>query len=149
MAKDKFEISDDDIVIKHGAIPSVEFSERTAVIIKLKAPMSLIDMESNYFIVKFLLEEDKRFNAKEERVIITYPTNLVAEIPAKMHGQWMLMKPKNFRLKKSDKASGVMISTTQSRSRFNILRDDDGMDDEDDSFTPSPFSFKKASKLVA
>ncbi|CAL2233415.1 unnamed protein product [Prunus armeniaca] len=91
MAEDKFEISDDNVVIKHGAIPSIEFSKRvkdclyrpwrTIVIIKLmgrsllyaflhdhllqrwelKGPMSLIDMENNYFIVKFLLEEDKRY----------------------------------------------------------------------------------------
>ncbi|XP_021800399.1 uncharacterized protein LOC110744720, partial [Prunus avium] len=303
MAEDKFDISDDDVVIKHGAIPSIEFSERvkdclyrpwrTAVIIKLmgrplsytflrdrllqrwelKGPMSLVDLENNDFIVKFLLEEDKRyvltggpwqiagqyivtqnwkpgFNAKEERVthmtawvringlnveffrtdvmtkignligttvkvdahtmgqargkfarlcieldlskplipfievegrtygvvyegiqlvcfecgcfghgrdscpvimeakqkqaaeeeafenmegtppapnedVVVDPANLAAETPAKMHGQWMLMKPKNFRKKvpheqgqlfsspkKSDKASGVKMANS-------------------------------------
>lgn len=82
MAEDKFENNDDDVVIKHGAIPSIEFSKRvkdclyrpwrTSVIIKLmgrplsytflrdrllqrwelKGLMSLIDLENNYFIVK-------------------------------------------------------------------------------------------------
>lgn len=340
MVEDKFEISDDDVVIKHRDIPSIEFSERvkdclyrpwrTAVIIKLmgrplsytflrdrllqrwelKGPMSLIDLENNYFIVKFLLEENKRyvltggpwqiagqyivtqnwkpgFNAKEERVThmtawiringlnveyfrtnvmmkignligttvkvdahtmgqargkfarlcveldlskplipfievegrtyevvyegiqlvcfecgcfghgkdacpvivedrktqsseeevsvnmegthpdpneditVAEPANLVAETLAKKHGQWMLMKPKNFRkkipheqgqvfssTKKSVKASGVKIATSQSGSRFNILRDDDGRDDEGAGVTPGPLGFRKASKPV-
>ncbi|KAI5317022.1 hypothetical protein L3X38_036729 [Prunus dulcis] len=313
MAEDKFEISDDEVVIKHGDIPSFEFSEtvkdclyrpwRTAVIIKLmgrplsytflrdcllqrwglKGPMCLIDLENNYFIVKFLLEEDKRyvltggpwqiagqcivaqswkprFNAKEERVthmtawiringlnveyfltdvmmkignligtivkvdahtmgqargkfarlcveldlskplipfivvegrtfgvvyegiqlvcfecgcfghgrdacpviveakkkqaseeevyenmegtppapnenVVADPANLVAEIPAKKHGQWMLMKPKNFR-KKIPHEQGQTFSSTKK-------------DDEDAGATPGPFGFKKASKPVA
>ncbi|KAI5333294.1 hypothetical protein L3X38_023425 [Prunus dulcis] len=340
MAEDKFEICDDDVVIKPGDIPSIEFSERvkdflyrpwrTTVIIKLmgrplsytflrdrllqrwglKGPMSLIDLENNYFIVKFLIKEDKRyvltggpwqiagqyivtqswkpgFNAKEERVthmtawiringlnveyfrtdvmmkignligttvkidahtmgqargkfarlcveldlskplipfivvegrtfgvvyegiqlvcfecgcfgygrdacpviveakkkqvsedevyenmegtppapnenVVDDPASLVAEIPAKKHRQWMLMKPKNFRkkipheqgqtftsTKKSVKASGVKAASSQSGSRFNILRDDDGRDDEDVGATPGPFGFKKASKPAA
>ncbi|CAL2255077.1 unnamed protein product [Prunus armeniaca] len=121
MAEDQMVFSDDDVVIKQGAIPSIQFSDkvmsslyrpwRSAVIIKLmgrplaytflrsrllqrwalKGPMSLIDLENNYFIVKFLYEEDMRyvltggpwqiagqyivtqkwkpgFNAKEERI---------------------------------------------------------------------------------
>ncbi|KAI5339511.1 hypothetical protein L3X38_018783 [Prunus dulcis] len=91
MAEDQLVFSDDDVVIKQGAIPSIQFSDkvksslyrpwRSAVIIKLmgrplaytflrsrllqrwalKGPMSLIDLENNYFIVKFLYEEDMRY----------------------------------------------------------------------------------------
>lgn len=84
-------LGDDDYVIKRGSCPSIQFSDkikcslyrpwRTTVIIKLmgrrlaftflrtcllkkwdlKGPMSLIDLENNYFIVKFLLEEDMKY----------------------------------------------------------------------------------------
>ncbi|CAL8099949.1 unnamed protein product [Prunus armeniaca] len=100
--------------------------------------------------------------APNEEDVVVNPANFVAEIPAKMYGQWMLMKPKNFikkvpheqgqlfsSTKKADKASGVKIAASQFGSRFNILRDSDGRDDEDASFTHRPFGFKKASKLAA
>ncbi|BFG15828.1 hypothetical protein CerSpe_021020 [Prunus speciosa] len=91
MAEDQMVISDDDVAIKQGAIPSIQFSDkvksalcrpwRSAIIIKLmgrplaytflrsrllqrwalKGPMSLIDLENNYYIVKFLYEEDMRY----------------------------------------------------------------------------------------
>ncbi|CAL8995810.1 unnamed protein product [Prunus brigantina] len=244
MAEDKFEISDDNVVIKHGAIPSIEFSERvkdclympgrTAVIIKLMGrPLSKIrgmliggpwQITGQYIVTQ---NWKPGFNAKEDRVdahtmgqargkfarlcveldlskplilfieveghtygvvyegiqlvcfecgcfghdtppapnedvVVVNPANFVAEIPTKMHGQWMLMKPKTFRkkvpheqgqlfssTKKADKASGVKIVASQSGSRFNYLRDGDGRDNEDASFTPGPFGFKKASKPAA
>ncbi|CAL8176299.1 unnamed protein product [Prunus armeniaca] len=121
MAEDNLIIGDGDCVVMDEDILSIKFSEsikdclyrpwRTSVIIKLmgrplmynflharllqrwalKGPMSLIDLGNNYFIVKFLLEEDMqyvptsgpwqiasqylvtqqwkpRFNLKEERV---------------------------------------------------------------------------------
>ncbi|XP_034214774.1 uncharacterized protein LOC117627015 [Prunus dulcis] len=91
MAEDHLIIGDGDCVVMDGDIPSINFSEsikdclyrpwRTSVIIKLmgrpltynflrarllhrwalKGPMSLIDLENNYFIVKFLLEEDMQY----------------------------------------------------------------------------------------
>ncbi|XP_021822949.1 uncharacterized protein LOC110764321 [Prunus avium] len=91
LAQDNFVFGEDDFVIKNGPIPSIDFSEkvkdclyrpwRTAVIIKLmgrplsytflrnrllqrwalKGPMSLIDLDNNFFIVKFLLEEDMNY----------------------------------------------------------------------------------------
>ncbi|BFG25133.1 hypothetical protein CerSpe_114070 [Prunus speciosa] len=91
MAKDQLVIGDDDFVIKQGEIPSIQFSDkvksclyrpwRTAVILKLmgrplsyaflrnrllqkwdlKGSMSLINLENNYFIAKFLLAEDMRY----------------------------------------------------------------------------------------
>lgn len=84
-------IGEDDFVIIQGAYPSIQFSDkvknalyrpwRTAVIIKLmgrplaftflrtrllqkwdlKGPISLFDLENNYFIVKFLYEEDMKY----------------------------------------------------------------------------------------
>ncbi|CAL9024380.1 unnamed protein product [Prunus brigantina] len=84
-------IGDDDFLIKQREIPSIQFSEkvksclywpwRTAVILKLmgrplsyaflrtcllqkcdlKGSMSLIDLENNYFIAKFLLVEDMQY----------------------------------------------------------------------------------------
>ncbi|CAL8166299.1 unnamed protein product [Prunus armeniaca] len=91
MAEDQLVIGDDDFVIEQGEIPSIQFSDkvksclfqpwRTAVILKLmgwplsyaflrtrllqkwdlKGLMSLIDLENNYFIAKFLLAEDMRY----------------------------------------------------------------------------------------
>ncbi|KAI5351227.1 hypothetical protein L3X38_004118 [Prunus dulcis] len=91
MADDHLIIGDGDCMVMDGDIPSINFSEsikdclyrpwRTSVIIKLmgrpltynflrarllqrwalKGPMSLIDLENNYFIVKFLLEEDMQY----------------------------------------------------------------------------------------
>ncbi|KAB5560806.1 hypothetical protein DKX38_005763 [Salix brachista] len=78
---------DEDYIIQHGEVPSIQFSDKikeclyrpwkSAIIIKLmgrpltfnflrdrllrrwqlKGPMTLIDLENNFFIVKFLLEE--------------------------------------------------------------------------------------------
>ncbi|CAL8167542.1 unnamed protein product [Prunus armeniaca] len=91
MAEDQLVIGDDDFLIKQREIPSIQFSKKvksylyrpwhTAVILKLmgrpmsyvflrtrllqkwdlKGPMSLIDLENNYFIAKFLLVEDMRY----------------------------------------------------------------------------------------
>ncbi|CAL8115939.1 unnamed protein product [Prunus armeniaca] len=91
VAEDNLIIRDGDCVVMDGDIQSIKFSEsikdclyrpwRTSVIIKLmgrpltynflrarllqrwalKGPMSLIDLENNYFIVKFLLEEDMQY----------------------------------------------------------------------------------------
>lgn len=91
MVEDQMVLGDDDYMIKQGICPSIQFSDkvkcslygpwRTAVIIKLmgrplaftflrtrllqkwdlKGPMSLIDLENNYFIVKFLYEEDMKY----------------------------------------------------------------------------------------
>ncbi|CAL9001793.1 unnamed protein product [Prunus brigantina] len=91
MVEDNLIIGEGDCVVMDGDIPSIKFSEsikdclyrprRTYVIIKLmgcpltynflraqllqhwalKGPMNLIDLENNYFIVKFLLEEDLQY----------------------------------------------------------------------------------------
>ncbi|CAL2252936.1 unnamed protein product [Prunus armeniaca] len=91
MAEDQLVIGDDDFVIEQGEIPLIQFSDkvksclfrpwRTTVILKLmgrplsyaflrtrllqkwdlKGPISLIDLENNYFIAKFLLAEDMRY----------------------------------------------------------------------------------------
>ncbi|CAL2228539.1 unnamed protein product [Prunus armeniaca] len=267
MAEDQMVFSDDDVVIKQGAIPSIQFSDkpwRSAVIIKLmgrplaytflrsrllqrwalKGPMSLIDLENNYFIVKFLYEEDMRyvltggswqiagqyivtqkwkpgFNAKEEKIthmtawvringlnveyfcanvmekignlvgatvkvdahtlsqargkfaqicveldlakpltpfieiegrtygVVYEGINLVdvnldtatreAEVPAKIHGEWMLLKPRNFRKKSTnDIGKGVELSKRNTiyagtkavspvfGSHFNVLTEETG-----------------------
>ncbi|KAB5552768.1 hypothetical protein DKX38_010079 [Salix brachista] len=46
MAEDNMVIEDDDYVIQYG---------------ELKGPMTLIDLENNFFIVKFLLDEDMKY----------------------------------------------------------------------------------------
>lgn len=70
------------------------------------------------------------------------PKSFIKKVP---HEQWQLFSSN----KKADKASGVKIAASQSGSRFKILRDGDGRDDEDASFTHGPFGFKKASKPAA
>lgn len=91
MVRDRMEIGEDNFVTKQGKIPSIHFSDRineclyrpwrNAIIIKhiglpvsytffrarllqrwaLKGPMSLIDLENNYYVVKFLLAEDMNY----------------------------------------------------------------------------------------
>ena len=91
MAADNMVIGDDDYVIQYGEVPSIQFSDKikdclyrpwkAAIIIKLmgkplnyhflrerllqrwklKGPMTLIDLENNFFIVKFLLDEDMEY----------------------------------------------------------------------------------------
>ncbi|BFG40981.1 hypothetical protein CerSpe_272550 [Prunus speciosa] len=302
MAEDQMVISDDDVVVKQGAIPSIQFSDkvksalyrpwRSAVIIKLmgrplaytflrsrllqrwalKGPMSLIDLENNYYIVKFLYEEDMRyvltggpwqiagqyivtqkwkpgFNAKEEKIthmtawiringlnveyfradvmekignlvgatvkvdahtlsqarghtygVVYEGINLVcfecgcfghgrdtcpiilqakqqvpesdnadgmedistvqvdvnvdaaikeAEVSAKMHGEWMLMKPRNFRKKsmndigkgaelgkRNAKDAGNKVVSPIFGSRFNVLNEEVGREEDMDGSTP-------------
>ncbi|CAL2276141.1 unnamed protein product [Prunus armeniaca] len=285
IVEDQMVISDDDVVIKQGAIPSIQFSGkvksslyqpwRSAIIIKLmgrplaytflrsrllhrwaiKGPMSLIDLENNYFIVKFLYEEDMRykwkpgFNAKKEK--ITHMTawvqinglnveyfradvmekigNLVGatvkvdahtlsqargkfaricveldlakpltpfieiegrtyrvvyeginlqvpesdnvdgmedisdvqvdvnsdtavkevEVPAKMHGEWMLLKPRNFRKKsmndigkgselskRNTNDAGTKVVSPVFSSRFNVLTEEVGREEDMEGSTP-------------
>ncbi|KAJ6396225.1 hypothetical protein OIU77_021288 [Salix suchowensis] len=89
-AEDNMVFGDEDYIIQHGEVPSIQFSDKikeclyrpwkSAIIIKLigmplnfyflrdrllrrwqlKGPMTLIDLENNFFIVKFLLEEDMK-----------------------------------------------------------------------------------------
>uniref|UniRef100_A0A6N2KF13 DUF4283 domain-containing protein n=1 Tax=Salix viminalis TaxID=40686 RepID=A0A6N2KF13_SALVM len=87
MAEDNMVIGDDDYVIQYGEVPSIQFSDKikdylyrpwkSAIIIKLmgkplnyhflrerlklKGPITLIDLENNFFIVKFLLDEDMEY----------------------------------------------------------------------------------------
>ncbi|CAL9018615.1 unnamed protein product [Prunus brigantina] len=284
MAEDQMVFSDDDVVIKQGAIPSIQFSDKvmsslyrpwhSAVIFKLmgrplaytflrsrllqrwalKGPMSLIDLENNYFIVKFLYEEDMRymltsgpwqiagqyivtqkwkpgFNAKEEKIthmtawvringlnveyfrvdviekignlvgatikvdahtlsqargkyaricveldlakpltpfieiegrtygVVYEGINLVdvnldistreAEVPAKIHGEWMLLKPRNFRKKSTnDIGKGAELSKRNTisagtkavspvfGSRFNVLTEEVSREEDMEGFTP-------------
>ncbi|VVA23699.1 PREDICTED: reverse mRNAase [Prunus dulcis] len=307
MAEDQLVFSDDDVVIKQGAIPSIQFSDkvksslyrpwRSAVIIKLmgrplaytflrsrllqrwalKGPMSLIDLENNYFIVKFLYEEDMRyvltggpwqiagqyivaqkwkpgFNAKEEKIthmtawvddhtlsqargkfaricveldlakpltpfieiegrtygVVYEGINLVcfecgcfghgrdscpiilqakqqvpesdnadcmedistvqvnmnlgtatkeAEVPAKMHGEWMLLKPRNFRKNSmNDVGKGVELSKRNTKntgtkaispvfgSRFNVLTEEVGREEDMEGSPPVMTSDSRSKK---
>ncbi|KAB5557133.1 hypothetical protein DKX38_008042 [Salix brachista] len=89
-AEDNMVIGDEDYIIQQREVPSIQFSDKikkclfrpwkSAIIIKLmgrsftfnflrerllrrwqlKGPMTLIDLENNFFIVKFLLEEDMK-----------------------------------------------------------------------------------------
>ncbi|KAJ6418583.1 hypothetical protein OIU84_001863 [Salix udensis] len=91
MAEDIMVIGDEDFIIQNGKVPSIQFSDKikdclyrpwkSAIIIKLmgrlltynflreqllrrwklKEPITLIDLENNFLIVKFLLDEDMKY----------------------------------------------------------------------------------------
>ncbi|BFG30494.1 hypothetical protein CerSpe_167680 [Prunus speciosa] len=108
---------------------------------------------------------------KSDDLNVNNPVTKDAEIPAKMHGQWMLMKPRSFNKKKvvsgsgkvselgklNSKESGSKIGGIFSGSRFNVLSEDSGKDDMEGftpvstrrnvkSATPSDFSLSSKAK---
>ncbi|KAB5524822.1 hypothetical protein DKX38_022571 [Salix brachista] len=61
-AEDNMVIGDEDYIIQNGEVPSIQFSDKIKECLwQLKRSMTLIDLENNFFIVKFLLEEDMEY----------------------------------------------------------------------------------------
>ncbi|CAB4285385.1 unnamed protein product [Prunus armeniaca] len=89
-------------------------------------------------------------SAKSGGLSVNNPVTKDAEIPAKMHGQWMLMKPRSFNKKKvvsesgkvpelgnfNSKESGSKDADILSGSRFNVLVEEDSGKDDMEGFTP-------------
>lgn len=81
------------------------------------------------------------------------------EVPAKMHGEWMLLRPRNFRKKSTnDIGKGVELSKRNTKdagtkavstvfgSRFNVLTEEVGREEDMEGFTPVKNSFSSSKR---
>ncbi|CAL9005574.1 unnamed protein product [Prunus brigantina] len=122
---------------------------RVCVELDLAKPLTLfIKVEGHSYGVESNSGHDENMEVntsnKSGDLSVNNPITKDAEIPAKMHGQWMLMKPRSFNKKKvvSDsgkvsesgkfnaKKSGSKDADIFSGSRFNVLfEEDSGKDD--------------------